>query len=157
MASASDPKPQLTHAQVRLDKASTLCRQLEALARHSSAGPTHQATWKLLSGVANQALVFDMCVFPPSLLAPLAHELDTQVMRVTSQLFQLPTPVPDFTQRALNLPREFGGCGLQRSQDRMHMAFLSQVLNNPPLPGQDMTRELAGICTHAAECVDWLQ
>ena len=37
------------------------------------------------------------------------------------------------------------------------MAFLGSVINNPPLDAGEKTREMAGVCTHAADCVDWLR
>ena len=154
--------PQLAFATRRQKDALTLIQQLRKVLESRAMIPVRHAVWKLLVGVVNEALSFDLCVLPPAIVLPLAQSLDAAINDLFSRIVQMPPDqiASETGLRALTLarlPRSAGGCGMLAYADRAYTAFLATVIGNAPLMHDSGCREAAGIPAHAQECINWLE
>ena len=158
---------QLSHAQARARAAYRLLDTIRGVLSLRTSVAVRHAMWRLLVGVVNEALSFDVCVLPPATSVALARPFDQAVDDVLLRLASppgSPAPAPGDRDpvhvRALalaRLPRANGGCGVLRVADRAFTAFLATVINNAPLADAPRTRELAGVTRHAGACLTWLR
>ena len=93
--------------------------------------------WKLVAIVANNALSFDCCVLPPSILAPHARSIDKAIDDLLP-LFCGTSHITDICRHRIRLPRTSGGCDLPTVIQRSPGSFLAQYL--AVIPG--VTRDL---------------
>ena len=91
----------------RVDAAQTLANRIIQMVRSTSSAPRLQAAWRLLTGVLNEVVSYDLCVLPPAVTALHADRLDALVLQVAGAILggdALREP------RLLRLDRAHGGC-----------------------------------------------
>ena len=145
-----------TPAHARLESAKKLADKLKEMANTPLEVPRLLAIWRILVGSLNEALSYDVCIIPPSLMAPLANQLDD----IVSELLALiaGTGWSQTQDDLCRLDRQCGGCGVPSCTTRAYTAFLASVLRCPPIhKDAQSVRAGAGLIGHVAESLGWLQ
>ena len=140
--------------QARIDAAVALTTRIIEMIRDPGDFPRAQAAWRLLVGVVNEAVSYDLCILPPAVTAACADRLDTLVLTTATHIFG-----HDLIQHSglHRLSRARGGFGVVPVATRAYTAFLAAVLANPAPPrATEAEWNAAAISTHAQACIDWL-
>ena len=143
-------------ARARLAQARQLAKRITDLLHADCDAPVLHAAFKLVTGVLNQALSYDICVLPAADIGALADQLDTLVLQIVRDIVGGDWSVN--TEALLRLPRTNGGCGVISTADRAHTAFLGTILRCPPATTD--TPEAwkdAGVLSACDRSIAWLR
>ena len=93
-----------------LAAAKELAKQCAEMAASSLDVPTTQAAWCILQKVVARALDYDARILPPSLIIPLARDLEQTIRATAETIMQVPKgSLADETWRQMTLPTSVGG------------------------------------------------
>ena len=116
--------PSGTEMETRLAKADRLCQALCEVIAAPLPTVRYHPVWRILDGVVNHCLSYDVAVSDPGTTVPYCQRLDTMVLSFVATLLDCPAPDPTLTA-LLRLDRASGGCGLRSAEDRSYTAYLA--------------------------------
>ena len=122
----STADPSCSEMEARLAKASRLCLALREVISAPLPTVRFHPAWRILDGVVNHCLSYDVAVSDPGTTVPFSRRLDAMVLSLATTILDSPMPDPTRTT-LLRLDRTKGGCGLRSGEDRSYTAYLASA------------------------------